>query len=560
MLLRSIVLLVSVFCFVSSALAIDPPNNPRGTETSPGVVKWEWDWPNGASRFDVTVDGNYVGQTTSNSYESRDLWVGDHSMTVRAIDGNWQYSTQSVTARMQVTGSSGSTSSNNDNNGSNNGTSSNPVSSGASGGQVRGQVTGAGTIQWEWDWPSNAVRFDVIVDYINVGQLTTNNYLSENLGEGDHSIIVKAIDANWNYFWESELVTVNLSNSSNGGTTSTPANPQNDDPNPIGSRTNPEPADNDRGKIDPSSWSYPEVYQKPGYELSFSDEFDNSVLSQERWNTQLRWDGEFNGERYEYRVINGEDQFYVNIYSNDQAHKDRMLAHHNPFELDGNRLAIRAIKNPIKTSNGNLSYGNLQDISSQQTFLSGALTTYDKFTQKYGIFEARIKIPSHVGTFPAFWLHHQRRSYENTQRTEIDIMENLGHAPWYIYNSFHYNTEVRAFEFGNHHFLTPSPSGQIFNGTDFSQDYHTYAVEWEPGRVRWFIDGQQVSELNNSNVDYEELYILINLAIGGDWTNFPTNSGGLGRAPNNHFPTQEDLNNFSNPALEIDYVRVYRRN
>ena len=256
MLLRSIVLLVSVFCFVSSAFAIDPPNNPRGTETSPGVVKWEWDWPNGASRFDVTVDGNYVGQTTSNSYESRDLWVGDHSMTVRAIDGNWQYSTQSVTARMQVTGSSGSTSSNNDNNGGNNGTSSNPVSSGSSGGQVRGQVTGAGTIQWEWDWPSNAVRFDVIVDYINVGQLTTNNYLSENLSDGDHMIIVKAIDANWNYFWESEPFTVSLSNS---GGTSSPTTPQNDDPNPIGPRTNPEPADNDRGKIDPSSWSYPEA-------------------------------------------------------------------------------------------------------------------------------------------------------------------------------------------------------------------------------------------------------------------------------------------------------------
>ena len=125
-------------------------------------------------------------------------------------------------------------------------------------------------------------------DYINVGQLTTNNYLSENLGEGDHSIIVKAIDANWNYFWESEPLVVNLSNSSNGGNTSTPTTPQNDDPNPIGTRTNPEPADNDRGKIDPSSWSYPEVYQKPGYQLSFSDEFDNSVLSQERWNTQLR--------------------------------------------------------------------------------------------------------------------------------------------------------------------------------------------------------------------------------------------------------------------------------
>ena len=555
MLLRSIFVLVSVFCFVSSAFAIDPPSNPRGTEISPGVVKWEWDWPNGASRFDVTVDGNYVGQTTNNSYESQNLWVGDHSMTVKAIDGSWQYSSQSNTARVQVTGSSSGASAGSDSSGGV------PTGGGSSGGEVRGYEVRPGAIQWEWDWPNNAVRFDVIVDGNNVGQLTTNNYLSENLWVGDHSLTIKAIDANWNYFWESETLKVYLANSADGGgSSSAPATPQNDDPSPITTRINPAPASNDNGKVDPSSWNYPEVYQKPGYVLSFSDEFDNNTLNQERWNTQLRWDGEFNGERYEYRTINGEDQFYVNIFSSDQAHKDRVVAQHNPFEMDGNRLAIRAIRNPLKNSNNDRAYGNLVEMSSQQTFLSGALSTYDKFTQKYGYFEARMKIPSHVGTFPAFWLYHQRRSYEDTQRTEIDIMENLGHAPWYIYNSFHYNTGVRAYEFGQHNFLTPDPTGQFYNGTDFSQNYHTYAVEWEPGVIKWFIDGQQISQLYNSNVDYEELYLIINLAIGGNWTNFPANSGGLGRDPNNHFPNQNDLNNFSNPALEIDYVRIYRRN
>jgi hypothetical protein len=51
------------------------------------------------------------------------------------------------------------------------------------------------------------------------------------------------------------------------------------------------------------------------------------------------------------------------------------------------------------------------------------------------------------------------------------------------------------------------------------------------------------------------------MAMGGNWTNFPTNSGGLGRSGVDHFPTANDLTdeNFRNPALEIDYVRVYKR-
>ncbi|MFT6877525.1 MAG: beta-glucanase (GH16 family), partial [Granulosicoccus sp.] len=95
-------------------------------------------------------------------------------------------------------------------------------------------------------------------------------------------------------------------------------------------------------------------------------------------------------------------------------------------------------------------------------------------------------------------------------------------------------------------------------GIDYSQDYHVYAVKWEPGRVTWYIDDQEVSVLENNEINYEELYVKLNLAMGGNWTNFPANAGGLGRPSNERFPTQNDLNNFSNPALEIDYVRVYR--
>ncbi len=415
---------------------------------------------------------------------------------------------------------------------------------------ARGEQVAPKTVQWNWDWVPGAVQYEITIDGAVVGTTPNTNFYSENLWVGDHSLSVKSIDQTWRYSASSNTAKLWVSESAPNSSNNSPQ---------AQSNPAPPPQQDDNGPIDPASWTYPEVYQKPGYELVFSDEFNANAINPARWNTQLRWDGEWNGERYEYRVINGESQFYVNTLGPDWEHQNLVVPQHNPFEFDGSRLAIRAVRNPLQQYDGNAGHGALRDMVAQQEFLSGAITSYDKFTQKYGYFEARIKIPSHVGTFPAFWLHHQLRKWEGTRRSEIDIMENLGHAPWYVYNSFHYYDNVSATYDGDAHFLLPQPQGQIFTGTDYSQDYHVYAVEWEPGRVRWLIDGQQVSELWNSNVDHEELYIILNLAMGGHWTNYPTNSGGLGRPWDQFFPNEEDLRNFQNPALEIDYVRAYRR-
>ncbi len=540
------------------ALAIDPPNNPRGIAQSPTQVQWEWDWVNGAVQYEVTVDGQYQGLTPDPRYVSTDLWPGDHSMTVKAIDQNWQYSSSSITAKVSTNNTA-----QNDNNTGNTqqfstNTAQNPAQNSSNGavgipGNLRAEQVEQGTVKWQWDWTPGATTYDVTVDGSYAGTTSDTQFFSENLWNGDHSLTVRAANGSGQYSEQSETLKFQVRGDFNNGsvTSAAPPPPQND-------AAAPAPA-NDNGPIDPASYTYGEVYEKPGYELAFSDEFNNSTLNRNRWNTQLRWDGEFNGERNEYRVVNGENQFYVNIFSDDQDHQNHVVPQHNPFELNGSRLAIRAIKNPLKTNNNKNGHGPLRDMVAQQDFLSGAISTYDKFTQKYGYFEARIKIPNHVGTFPAFWLHHQKRKYEGTRRTEIDIMENLGHAPWYVYNSFHYFTNVSATYGGDAHFIKPQPEGQIYNGTDFSQDYHTYAVEWEPGHVTWFIDGQKVSELYNSNVDYEELYLILNLAMGGYWTNYPASSGGLGRNSNDYFPNQNDINTFANPALEIDYVRVYKR-
>lgn len=407
----------------------------------------------------------------------------------------------------------------------------------------RAVIQSATQVQWEWDWTPGATKYEVTIDGAYAGSTPDTKFFSQNLWAGEHSMTVKAINDAGKYSESSATEQIIVKTNFNDTNSSAPPPIQNDNDQPI----------------DPASYSYSEATQKPGYELTFSDEFNASNLNSSRWNTQLRWDGEFNGERNEYRVINGENQFYVNSLTDDQDHLDLVASQHNPFELDGSRLAIRAVRNPLKTNNNKQGHGPLREMVAQQDFLSGALTTYDKFTQKYGYFEARIKIPNHVGTFPAFWLHHQKRNDEGTHKTEIDIMENLGHAPWYIYNSFHYFNNVNAYYDGDAVSIKPRPEGQIYNGTDFSQDYHTYAVEWEPGKVTWLIDGEKVSEVQDGAVDYEDLYLIMNLAIGGHWTNYPENSGGLGRDYNDFFPTQNDLNNFTNPALEIDYVRVYKR-
>ena len=410
---------------------------------------------------------------------------------------------------------------------------------------VRGTQVGDKDVKWEWAVVPNASSYEVYLDGIFHAETQDDFLYSNELSGSEHSVTVVAVDSEGRRSIQSESAVVTLDSDLT-------VNSGNAAPPPVN--------EEDNGLIDPSSWSYNAVYEKPGYSLVFSDEFDGNSLNRARWNTNLRWDGSFNGERYEYRLINGEAQYYVNIFSEDQEHLDKVASVFNPFELDGNRLAIRSIRNPLKDRKADKSHGPLHEIATQQPFLSGAMSTYGKFYRKYGYFEARIKIPAHLGTFPAFWLHHQNRENEGTQRTEIDIMENLGHAPWYVYNAFHYFTGVSEGVTGNHNptDVKIRPDGQIHTGIDYSDDYHVYAVEWSPGKVRYFIDGQEHNVLEHGAVDFEELYININLAVGGDWTNRATNAGGTGRAAeNNPFPSQQDIDEWQNPALEIDYVRVY---
>ncbi len=500
----------------------------------------------GAVLYDVHVNGQYADLTADPQLFNRNLPAGVHSLSVQAIDGSGNRSPRSGVYRYQLnSGSKASSSTGSANRADNAVTSRSSGDSFGTPSGISGVQIGAGSVRWNWNAVPDASRYQITVDGRVAGEVNGTEHVSNNLWIGEHSLTVRAISNTGQMSGQSATAVVNVGqrDSASGGKSDAVTLQ----------------ASNEQSLIDPTTWSQEGLMPSDRYELVFSDEFNASNLNSHRWHTQLRWDGEWNGERYEYRRINNEHQFYVNVNGEDSRHRERIVPVHNPFEFNGSHLSIRAVRNPLKTNNNKAGHGNFEQMLSQQDFLSGAISTHDKFSQKYGYFEARIRIPGHTGTFPAFWLYHQKRRWEGTRRTEIDIMENLGHAPQYIYNSFHYFTNVTSGYSGDAHFLKPQPQGQIFTGTDYSQDFHTYAVEWEPGKVTWFIDGEQVSELTNANVDYEELFLIINLAIGGSWTNFPTNSGGLGRSSDQFFPNGNDFDNWNNPSLDIDYVRVYRR-
>lgn len=240
-----------------------------------------------------------------------------------------------------------------------------------------------------------------------------------------------------------------------------------------------------------------------GYELVFSDEFRGSSVDERKWNTSYRWGPDW--------IINNEKQYYVDTQEDPDFGYD-------PFSFDGEHLTISARRTP----------DDLRSDANWQRWMSGALTTYKKFTMKYGYVEMRAKLPRGQGLWPAFWLLHQS---ETDHRPEIDVVEMLGRDPDTVYQTYHWYEDYS---------LRSTPSYRV-EETDYSDDFHTYGMLWEPGKVTWYVDGRETHQFDSGNVSSENMYILVNLAVGGTWAGSPDDS-----TP-------------SPSRYTIDFIRAYRR-
>lgn len=182
------------------------------------------------------------------------------------------------------------------------------------------------------------------------------------------------------------------------------------------------------------------------------------------------------------------------------------------------------------------------------TYTSGRLNSSGKFNFKYGRLEMRAKLPVGTGLWPAFWMLPDMASPSWPNTGEIDIMENRGDQPYSISSTLHYGNPSPGQYDGSTNTLTAAQG-------KFSDNFHTFAVDWKAGQIDFYVDGVIFkSETKTPQTlvgccsgtpwpwDNNPFYIIMNLAVGGTGTAF----------------TGSQATNFGLSAqFIIDYVRVY---
>ena len=163
----------------------------------------------------------------------------------------------------------------------------------------------------------------------------------------------------------------------------------------------------------------------------------------------------------------------------------------------------------------------------KQPFTSGMVVSHGKFSQRYGWFEARIKVPKGKGFWPAFWL----LPADKTWPPEIDIMEHKGRIPDAVWLTLHLPQKGT---------WQPKSVGEEWRGPDFTADFHTFAVEWGPQSMRWYVDGIERHRFSGQTPAVP-MYLILNLAVGGDWDGEPDAA--------TVFPSE----------MIVDWVRVYAK-
>jgi beta-glucanase (GH16 family) len=264
------------------------------------------------------------------------------------------------------------------------------------------------------------------------------------------------------------------------------------------------------------------------WKLVWFDEFNGAAIDRAKWDFD-QGNG-FTAPDTKVWIAgwgNGELQYYT----------DRT---ENAYVKDG-MLHIRAAHEPYKKCQ----------------YTSARLVTRGLFGKTYGRFEFRAKLPTGAGLWPALWLLPVDNTYGGWASSgEIDIVEARGQEPSKVFGTIQYGSHWPANEHSGAEWVFPDKGG--------INEFHTYALEWEPGVMRWYVDGSlystkrrwwSCSKVNAKHegvkpVDKSEqnpwpapfdkpFYIIINLAVGGRFSGNPEVS--------TPFPTE----------MVIDYVRVY---
>jgi beta-glucanase (GH16 family) len=242
------------------------------------------------------------------------------------------------------------------------------------------------------------------------------------------------------------------------------------------------------------------------WELSWSDEFDGAAMTPP--DPQV-WSYDLGGGGWGH----GEQQYHTKFPEN---------AHHDG---SGN-LVIQALK---KRYAGN-------------EYTSARIRTKGTFEQKYGRFEASIQLPTGQGIWPAFWMlgaDFPSRRWPDVG--EIDIMEARGHELQRIHGSAHGPGYSAGESFTKFYDLP--------GGGHFRDGFHRFAVEWEPQKIRWFVDDVEYLDFEPKDLrrghswafDGSGMFLILNVAVGGAFAGGPVDPSVL--------PQQ----------MKVEWVRAYQR-
>lgn len=240
----------------------------------------------------------------------------------------------------------------------------------------------------------------------------------------------------------------------------------------------------------------------PGYTQIWNDEFDGASLDQAKWTAET----------------------VQNPYNNErQAYLPEQVT------VSGGNMVITSTNQP---------FGNKQ-------YRSGRV--HSDWTHQYGRWEVRADLPTSKGMWPAIWLLPDTTQYNWPNQGEIDIMENRGNQPNLTSSAYHYGTSNPY----NHQYVfneqTTARFGQPVN---FHSGYHTFAVDWDNKKLRFYVDDVHYYTVYNSDVggfignQTAPMQMTLNTAVGGDF---------LGSQ-------QPDATTVWPQQFLIDYVRVFERN
>ncbi|WP_420441976.1 glycoside hydrolase family 16 protein [Candidatus Palauibacter sp.] len=186
---------------------------------------------------------------------------------------------------------------------------------------------------------------------------------------------------------------------------------------------------------------------------------------------------------------------------------------------------------------GNLAITARRESYGGGAYTSGRIKTQGLFEQAYGRFEARIRLPTGQGIWPAFWLLGSNFATVGWPECgEIDVMEYRGQEPSIVHATVHGPGYSAGGGLTARHLLT---------GDRFDTGFHEFAIEWTDGRIVWFVDGQRYHAVDRDDpsgrwVFDHPFFILLNVAVGGNFVGPPNES--------TRFPQ----------SMLVDWVRVYR--